>query len=156
MTLLSSGSRRAVPLASRCWTLFPEDASWGRAVQPPAAVAVGREEAVAEAVHRPDRCGGTGSQAVLPAPAVDAVEHGRVAGDDADGHVVSGVVAGDDADRLVVTEHEDDEVVVVGRAQERHDAVERVRDGLAVCRPHPWRCCSTRRRGASPVPAWAR
>src|SRR6478735_5807148 len=136
-TLLSSGSRRGVTSTSRCWTPFPwrrPRVSRGSAAR---AAAVGREEAVPEAVHRPHGRAGSWPQAVLPAPRGDAVEHGWVAGDDADRHVVAGVVAGDDADGLVVPEHQDDEVVVVGGAEERHDAVERVRHGLAVCRPYP-------------------
>ena len=53
--------------------------------------AVGGQEAVAEGVHPPDRGLRAGLQAVLPAPAGDPVQHGRVVGDDRDRHVPAGV-----------------------------------------------------------------
>src|SRR5471032_2730536 len=74
---------------------------------------VGGEEAVAEGVHWPDGGVGGGSDAVLPAPSGDVVQHGWVVGDDADRDVAAGVDAGDDGGGLVVTEHDQDEVLVV-------------------------------------------
>ena len=80
--------------------------------------AEGRQEPVAERVHPPHRRLRPGTQTVVPPPAGDPVEDRRVAGDDRDRYVVAGVLAGDDGGRLVVAEHDHDEVVVAVRREE--------------------------------------
>ena len=68
------------------------------------------EEAVAERVHPPHRCVGDGCRPVCqPQPAIRS-EHPRVVGDHADRDVVIGGLAGHDRGRLVVAEHDQDQV----------------------------------------------
>ncbi len=57
---------------------------------------VGGEEAVAELVHRPYRRVRVGVEPGLPIPGRDPVEHGRIASDDGDRHVVAGIRTDDD------------------------------------------------------------
>src|SRR6266702_6686111 len=75
--------------------------------------AEGAEELVAEGVHWLERSGGAGQQPVLPAPGSNLPEHGRVAGDDRDRHLVVGPGTADGAGGLVVAEQNEHEVWVI-------------------------------------------
>src|SRR6266849_8597707 len=75
--------------------------------------AEGAEELVAEGVHWLERSGGTWQQPVLPAPGGNLPEHGRVAGDHRDRHLVVSPGAADGCAGLLVAEQNEHEVWVV-------------------------------------------
>jgi hypothetical protein len=97
------------------------------------------QEAVAEGVHPPDRSARSGPQAVLPAPAGNPVQDGRVVGDDRDRHVVADAAPGDDRRGLVVAEEDEYEVVVAVGLHVGDEGVQRVLDGTSVRGAYPVR-----------------